>query len=76
VDGQAAAQGGMGEVAGRLPAPVAEKWRHADALGTSVQARDTRAALLSCDILAEVHRARTFILPDLTNEVNPIRSEI
>jgi hypothetical protein len=25
VDGQAAAQGGMGEVAGRLPAPVAEK---------------------------------------------------
>jgi hypothetical protein len=27
VDGQAAAQVGMGEVAGRLLAPVAEKWQ-------------------------------------------------
>ena len=27
VDGQAAAQVGKGEVAGRLPAPVAEKWQ-------------------------------------------------
>jgi len=34
VDGQAAAQVGKGEVAGRLPAPVAEKWPKSDQVTT------------------------------------------
>ena len=37
VDGQAAAQVGKGEVAGRLPAPVAEKWQKIPERGGDMQ---------------------------------------